>query len=279
VVSLLRARRLRLVDPRIQAQAHHRVVSALANRTGRLPAGLCGPPAGGGMLADGVRYLPSRDLTRARLAELVALERREHLAINTEQAFDAESARAAAPLDRQLRERGVRMRVLGLPPADQDMHVGRGWLENPGTSYREKSQLPLKLFVVDHTVALFPADPHDVARGYLEISQPGVVRALVMLFEQHWATAVSPREHGMPEIALDDRERELIHLLANGHTDVTAAEHLRISARSVTNIMRGLMDRLGVENRFQLGLALGAARVAQPPAAAGPESSTGTKES
>jgi DNA-binding CsgD family transcriptional regulator len=53
---------------------------------------------------------------------------------------------------------------------------------------------------------------------------------------------------------LSGRERELISLLAAGHTDVSAAERLNISARSVTNILRNLMDRLGVENRFQLGL-------------------------
>ncbi len=71
----------------------------------------------------------------------------------------------------------------------------------------------------------------------------------------------------MPKITLSDRERALIALLAEGHTDVTAAEQLQISARSVTNILRGLMDRLGVENRFQLGLALGIMRKASVPAA------------
>jgi LuxR family transcriptional regulator of spore coat protein len=79
-------------------------------------------------------------------------------------------------------------------------------------------------------------------------------------------------EHGLPKITLSDRERELIALLAQGHTDVSAAEQLDISARSVTNILRSLMDRLGVENRFQLGLALGNLRKATAPTAslAGP---------
>jgi LuxR family transcriptional regulator, transcriptional regulator of spore coat protein len=72
-------------------------------------------------------------------------------------------------------------------------------------------------------------------------------------------------EPGLPKITLSDRERELIALLAAGHTDVTAAEQLNISARSVTNILRSLMDRVGVENRFQLGLALGAMRAAELP--------------
>jgi len=72
---------------------------------------------------------------------------------------------------------------------------------------------------------------------------------------------------GLRKITLSDRERKLIALLAQGHTDVSAAEQLGISARSVTNILRSLMDRLGVENRFQLGLALGFLRKAnvRPP--------------
>jgi DNA-binding CsgD family transcriptional regulator len=268
VVAALRSRRLRLVDRDAQVRAHHAVVTGLADPTddGVVRAG---PAAIGGELGDGVRYLPSRPLTRRRLAELMAAERSEHLAINTEQSFDAESARAAAPLSRQIVDRGVRMRVLGLPPADQDLHVDTALFDRPFFRYREAPELPMKLLVIDRRVALFPADPGDFERGYLEISQPGVVRALVMLFEQHWANATDPREYGMPEIALSDRERELVALLASGHTDVSAAAQMRISARTVTNIMRNLMDRLGVDNRFQLGLTLGATRLVPPPAASG----------
>jgi DNA-binding CsgD family transcriptional regulator len=213
----------------------------------------------GGEFGDGVRYLPSRQLTRRRLAELMASERREHLAINTEQSFDADSARAAAPLSKQIVERGVCLRVLGLPPADRDLHVDTTLFDRAGFSYREAPEMPLKLFVIDRRVALFPADPADLERGYLEISQPGVVRALVLLFEQHWAKATDPREHGMPQIVLSDREQTLITLLAGGHTDVSAAEQMRVSTRLITKILRELMDRVGVDNRFQLGLALGAA--------------------
>jgi DNA-binding NarL/FixJ family response regulator len=54
-------------------------------------------------------------------------------------------------------------------------------------------------------------------------------------------------------------------LLARGHTDTSAARKLRISPRTVTNILRGLMDQLGVDNRFQLGLALGARQLVAPP--------------
>ncbi|QNP72964.1 helix-turn-helix transcriptional regulator [Streptomyces roseirectus] len=56
---------------------------------------------------------------------------------------------------------------------------------------------------------------------------------------------------------LDERQRKLIALLYAGHTDSSAAHRLGISPRTVTNILRALMDRLGVDNRFQLGMVLG----------------------
>jgi DNA-binding NarL/FixJ family response regulator len=69
----------------------------------------------------------------------------------------------------------------------------------------------------------------------------------------------------MSRIELDPREHTLVGLLAQGHTDASAATELRVSARTVSTIVRSLMDRLGVENRFQLGVALGARHLVAPP--------------
>ncbi|MGN9906565.1 helix-turn-helix transcriptional regulator [Phytohabitans sp. LJ34] len=64
---------------------------------------------------------------------------------------------------------------------------------------------------------------------------------------------------------LQPRERALIALLAAGHTEVRAARELGISRRTVSYILRDMMDRLGVANRFQLGLTLGARYAIRPP--------------
>jgi DNA-binding CsgD family transcriptional regulator len=59
-----------------------------------------------------------------------------------------------------------------------------------------------------------------------------------------------------------------VSLLAAGHTDATTAALLGISARTIAYTLRALMDRYGVQNRFQLGLVLGAyasERFAPPP--------------
>ncbi|MHC5906821.1 helix-turn-helix domain-containing protein [Streptomyces sp. S6] len=65
------------------------------------------------------------------------------------------------------------------------------------------------------------------------------------------------RHRAPAALDLDDRQRKLIALLYAGHTDTSAAHRLGVSPRTVTNILRALMDRLGVDNRFQLGMVLG----------------------
>ncbi|MGN9913569.1 LuxR C-terminal-related transcriptional regulator [Phytohabitans sp. LJ34] len=240
------------------------------------------PPPGGPRTAvedlvhgQGLRHLRTRALTRARVAELNAVATHEHLAMNPEQAFTAEVARAAVPMDRMLLNRGVHMRVLGVQAARSDPLLPHGRRPTESTpDYREVATVPMKLIVVDRKVAFFPVDPDNFEHGYLEVAQAPVVSALVSLFERHWEAARDPWEWAVPQTALSPREYTLITLLANGHTDASAARELHISTRSVSNILRGLMDRLGVDNRFQLGLTLGALRAAEPaarPAAAAEE--------
>jgi DNA-binding CsgD family transcriptional regulator len=186
-------------------------------------------------LDSAVRVLPTVEATRRRLAELASIQQIERLA----------------------------MKPASVKPAYRAVDEPI----NPRWRYREARTVSLKLFVIDRKVALFPVDPLNRDRGYLEVVRTSVAEALAGLFDRHWAQARDPRENEMPELNLTARERSLIHLLAKGHTDATAARELQISPRSVSNILRALMDQLGVENRFQLGLALGALRLAETPGA------------
>jgi len=222
-------------------------------------------------LADVARHLRTRALTRLRLAELIGVVRHEHLAMNTERVFDEASARSGVPMDRRLLGRGVATRVLGVqsPSPDPLWSYGRKANER-GPDYRCASAVPMKLIVIDRKIALLPVAQDDFSRGYLELAHPPLVDALVALFERNWATATDPWETAVPDVVLSPRERAVVTLLAAGHTDATAARELRISQRSVTNILRALMDRLGVDNRFQLGLALGALHTVNPRRAVSP---------
>ncbi|RKR90456.1 regulatory LuxR family protein [Micromonospora pisi] len=212
------------------------------------------------------RLWGSRPLARRRIAHLAAAERHEHLAINNEEVLTAEVTAAALPTDRALVERGVQMRIVGRPPGDGDRSTAHlAQLGNASGIYRELPDLPLKLMVFDRRVALFPADPLNFEAGVVEIDDPPAVQALCGLFDRLWAQGRDPHRQGVPPITLTPREQALVALLSAGHTDVSAANELKLSVRTVAYTMRELMDRLGVENRFQLALLLGAAGAAPIP--------------
>ncbi|MEJ3745989.1 helix-turn-helix transcriptional regulator [Actinomycetes bacterium KLBMP 9797] len=221
----------------------------------------------------GARRLPDRDAARRRVGELMMMERAEHLAMHPEPVFSAESLAIATPLDVAVLERRVRLRSLSRPPADGDRSSRRvSEFIRLGGAYREAPRLPHKLMIFDRKVALLAIDPLDLNHGAWEIVDPATVESLVALFVQHWSGATDPRRNGVPALVLTQREKAVVGLLAEGHTDATAARRLGLSTRSVTYTLRALMDRLGVENRFQLGLALGSLRAAAPPSLAGGQS-------
>ncbi|MDW5328308.1 helix-turn-helix transcriptional regulator [Plantactinospora sp. KLBMP9567] len=224
-----------------------------------------------------VRRWPTRAAARQRAAGLIAAERHEHLAINTEEVFDAEATTAALPLDRSILARGIRLRVLGLPPSDGDRYSAYATaLGHAGGMYRELSALPLKVMIFDRRAAMVPSDPVDLEKGYIEVADPEVVQTLAGMFDRLWNDGTDPREQGVPPIELSNREQALVRLLAMGYTDQSAAQELRLSVRTVAYTMRNLMDRLGVENRFQLALLLGAAGAAPRPPRYGTPGSTTT---
>jgi DNA-binding CsgD family transcriptional regulator len=275
VVQRLRARRLRPASGMAAVQRQRAVFDTLNARLTGLGMPLSPPP--GGTVGDGIRYLPNRPLSRQRLAMAMRQERHEHIVINNEEIERADVV-PALPYHAEGFPHGVKFRVIGQPPRDGDTLSPERQFGGSAYQFRSSVDTPLKLFVCDRRTAFVLADPADLDRGYFEVTHPEVVRTLLEIFESRWRTAVDPRASGVPVVELSRRERDLVKLLAHGHTDITAAQELRISARSVTNALRALMDRLGVDNRFQLGLALGALEVIVPPSLSSPASAAQGEE-
>jgi DNA-binding CsgD family transcriptional regulator len=251
VIRGLRRRRLRITDPWEQAQRHIATVTGL-----NLPSAHRWPGA------RQIRLLHGAERIQGRIIELGRIERHEHLAVSPERSVDASTVATAAPHERAALGRGVRLHVLSVPPADGDASSAYGDdLYRLGARYRLSDELPLKLMTFDRKVALLPIDPLDARLGAVEIAEPVIVNRLVALFLREWDRARDPRRGGVPAVTLTERERTLVELLAAGLTDPAAARRLGISARTIGYTLRGLMDRLGVENRFQLGLALGAQQI------------------
>jgi DNA-binding CsgD family transcriptional regulator len=197
---------------------------------------------------------------RRRLAELVRAERREHLAMNPEPAFTATSAKAAIPASRAALQRGVTTWTLGVRAAAEDQSEAQTKeLYGYGLQYRELPQQPIKMMIMDRTTAFLPLNPAALfSAGVWEISCPVVVVQLVSFFLRHWSIAIEPSLTGWePPTSLSPREQAIVGLLATGATDAAVAAKLNISVRTIAYTLRDLMERHGVQNRFQLGLVLG----------------------
>jgi DNA-binding CsgD family transcriptional regulator len=201
----------------------------------------------------------------------VAATQTEYLSMHPEPEFAAAAVSAATDTDQALFKRRLDLRVMGVQRFDPAELPPDPVASN---RYRSAPRIPMKLLVFDRRIALFPVDPRDHARGYLEVGQQPVVESLVELFERNWHAAADDIGAAVPTIRLTTREQALLSLLVAGHTDASAAGHLQISERTVTSIMRSLMDRIQVDNRFQLGVALGAMRVIQPPGSTDPNTET-----
>lgn len=217
-------------------------------------------------IADGYedrveRYATARleglGAVRDRLVELGRQIRRECLSFTTGGAQAPETMEAEKPLNQQALERGVQMRNLYLESFRNDPATlaHARWMAELGSRSRTVPTLPMRLVIIDREVALVPIDPDDSVAGALEVRSPGLVQGLVALFEQVWAVGTPFGEVPARDTqGLVPQERDLLRLLASGHTDEAAARKLAVSVRSVQRMMNGLTERLSSGSRFQAGV-------------------------
>ncbi|MEU3572213.1 LuxR C-terminal-related transcriptional regulator [Kitasatospora sp. NPDC036755] len=204
-----------------------------------------------------IQRLEGLDAVRKRLEDLASTAEHECLSLLPGGAQLPDTMDASEPLDRQALERGVRIRSIyqesfrNDPPTLEYVR----WFTGLGGEARTVPFLPMLLVVVDRETALVPIDPQDGRTGALEVRTPGVVRALVLLFEQFWAAGTpfgqDPRRN---EHDLTPQERELLLLLGIGCTDEVAARRLGVSLRTVRRMSSQLMGRLGARSRFEAGV-------------------------
>lgn len=170
----------------------------------------------------------------------------------------AEALKASRPLDMELLDRGVEQQILYQESARSDpATVAYGfWMVMHGAQVRTAAVLPLRMLIVDENAALIPVNSGGPSQGAVLIANTGVIEYLIAVFDVLWSMAVPLQD----EFTRDDLtgllpgERELIRLLAQGMTDVTAAKHLGVSLRTVRRRMAELMERLDSGSRFAAGI-------------------------
>ncbi|MFK8907885.1 LuxR C-terminal-related transcriptional regulator [Streptomyces sp. YS-3] len=219
----------------------------------RILAGSGGPA----QRADGVERLAGPDAVRRRLERLALEARIEILTFLADVPRPSAALRAARESDALALRRGVAIRTVGPDSIRDDATAVEHTraLVAQGGQVRTVAALPTQLVVVDRTYALVPMDPADSGKGALHLSAPGVLAPLLALFERVWgaATPLGGDPAGTRQVP-SEQERALLTLLAEGHTDESAAVQLHISARTARRIMASLNERLGARSRFEAGL-------------------------
>ncbi|MDZ5443869.1 helix-turn-helix transcriptional regulator [Micromonospora sp. 4G57] len=206
---------------------------------------------------EGVRRYEDVDAVRFRLEELAANAEVECVSLNPGSAQAPDGKESSKPLNQLALERGVTIRCVYQDSYRNDPGVVgyARWLTGLGGQVRTAPTLPMLMVVVDQRVALLPLDPTDSGKGAVEVVHPGVVAAIYALFEQIWRTArpidVVPQVDGR---GMEPSERELLRILADGHTDEVAARKLGLSLRTVRRMTANVMERLGARSRFQAGV-------------------------
>ena len=205
---------------------------------------------------DGAELLDGLDAIQSRLEELAQRAQSGCLSFMPGGAH-SQSLTASRPLDEHMLRRGID--VLTVYRTSMRNHPATlkyaQWLTELGGKVRTVPTLPLRLVLFDRELALVPVDLDNTRRGAVQVTTPGVIAALVSLFEQVWQSAV-PLGHE-PEPAEGDltaQERELLRLLSQGLTDQVTARQLGVSLRTERRMMATIMRRLGARSRFEAGM-------------------------
>lgn len=206
---------------------------------------------------EGTERLDGLQAVQQRLEKLSCNASRTVMTFMPGGAQSAPSLAAARRNDESVLERGVTIRTVGLDSIRRDpatLEYAR-WLTDHGGEFRTATTLPPRMVLVDNSIALLPIQPDDTRKGALCLTSSCTLNSLVALFECVWDVATPlGADRDSSRIGLSEQERRLLLLIAQGHTDESAATQLFISPRTSRRMMASIMERLGARSRFEAGV-------------------------
>lgn len=125
-----------------------------------------------------------------------------------------------------------------------------------GEQARVAAGVPMKMLIVDHTVAIVPLDTaeHTVERA-LVVRGGSLLASFARVFSDLWrAAAVFGPSADAANDTPTGEDRHILALLAAGATDEAIGRSMGFSPRTAHRRVRDLVARLGVETRFQAGM-------------------------
>lgn len=266
-----------------QAALLHQALDAVMARQRRirslLEAGLDLEGEGG----DRIQALPVGTGDDGALYALSDSARRELMAIHPGSQFSPEI------LDQSLRRAeanlnsGVRLQVVHQTGAlgHRDVASYLHTLEELGAWVRLRDNVPFRLLLIDREAAVCAAPTGDATEDSFMLRGRRVIGLLERVFETAWVDSTPLRtmlanrqptllpagQGSVGEAARDDdtlarryarltpQQQTILRYLAEGETDRMIARRIGVTPRTVTRRVAEIYQELGVEGRFQAGVA------------------------
>ncbi|ANB07558.1 LuxR family transcriptional regulator [Streptomyces ambofaciens] len=216
-----------------------------------------------------LRILSSKERTGQAIEEAMAEGRHELLAI---QPYDSKATRRpdileeAIKRDQAFLDRGTRMRALYQHTARHAAYQRARYERLTGdVEARTLDEVTERLIVVDHAVALIPANADRTLA--LEVRHPALIAYFINTFDRLWRLATPMHPHAVQPPApngITPRQRAIATLLIEGHTDADIADRLGMNVRTARVHIAKLAATLGSESRAQLGYLIGRSGILEP---------------
>lgn len=131
-------------------------------------------------------------------------------------------------------------------------------LSDAGIEVRAIDHAPHDMLIYDRHTVVIPGVPTARSMPMALVRGAALVQSYVSVYEDYWlrATPLSATPARAEGTDLNDQERAIIRLMANGYSDDRIARTLGIARRTVQRVMTKLMERLQVSSRFEVGFKL-----------------------
>jgi sugar-specific transcriptional regulator TrmB/DNA-binding CsgD family transcriptional regulator len=220
------------------AAERHRQLEQLRSQVSTLAAALPGARTGDG--GDLVELVEGQAQMRHRVEQMQLGARREMRVVDCPPYFDSP---VANPIEFQLLRRGVACRVI---------------YDASGLDGEEARTLPsiqLKMLIADRDSAMIPMDlgPNPPTAAIFVRASP-LLTALATCFDLLWVRATPLASTVACGEELDQRDRELLVMLASGMKDSSIIRALGITQRTVPRRVGHILSVLDAQTRFQAGI-------------------------
>lgn len=165
-----------------------------------------------------------------------------------------DTLRAAFELDSELLDRGVEYRTVVPHTARRQREALQHLLQlrDRGAQVRSAPVIPARMILIDRTAALVSVGEGS---GAALFRAPAFVEFLCQIFDHLWEHAKPFTSGDYDAHVFGDIEVAILGQLARGRSDDYISRRLGISTRTLRRYLADIYRELGVETRFQLGMA------------------------